>query len=158
MPATNNGSPSGAVQDLSYWISHRKMLTDRFMPDPKWLKELYHKPPYWYTFGFTLNPQQTLEYLQTARANTWLTTITGSSTSGSAGYQCRILHARKRHFWQRLFSDQANVVGSGSYPFRLREPYRIRAGDSIIVQVKNVATAQISGQVAIEGVEDVKPA
>ena len=147
---------SGVVSDLSYWLSYRKGQSDRFLPDPRWAKELYHKQPYWYAFAFTLNPQQTLEFLQVARENTWLVSIAGDSNQ-NAGYQARILHARKRRFFQRLFADQANFAGTGSERYHIRTPYRVRKGDSIIVQVKNVSTAQISGQVVLEGVEDVKP-
>ena len=147
---------SGLASDLSYWLSYRKGATDRYLPAAIWAKLLYHKPPYWYTFAFTLNPQQTLEFLQTARENTWLVSIAGDSNQ-NAGYQARVLHARKKAFFQRLFADQANFAGTGSERYHIRTPYRVRKGDSIIVQIKNVATVQISGQVVIEGVEDVKP-
>lgn len=144
------------LSDLHYWLSYRKYTTDRFLPEPRWLKELYHRPPYWYVIPFTLSGQQTLEFRQTAKSDTWIVSIAGSSNQ-DAGYQVRILDAKRRRYWERLFLDQANAVGSGSYRYHIRSPQRFRRGDTIVVEVSNASTSTLTGQVVLEGIEDVRP-
>jgi len=141
--------------DLSYWLSTRKAQTDQFVPDPRWAKEFFGKPHIWYPWAFNVNPQQTNEYAQVIRENSWLISVTGFSNQ-SEGYQARILHVRRRRQIQRLFADQDLVVGTGQHPYFIREPYRVRRGDSIIVAIKNVSTNPLIGQLVMEAVEDVQ--
>ena len=142
------------VPDLSYWLSTRKAQTDQFVPDPRWAKEFFGKPHIWYPWAFNVNPQQTNEYAQVIRENSWLISLNGFSNQ-TEGYQARILHVRRRRQIQRLFADQDLVVGTGQYTYFIREPYRVRRGDSIIVAVKNVSTSALIGQLVMEAVEDV---
>lgn len=144
------------ISDLHYWLSYRKHTTDRFLPEPHWLKELYHRPPFWYVIPFTLTGQQTQEFRQTAKSDTWIVSLAGDSNQ-DAGYQVRILDARRRRYWQTLFLNQKNAVGSGSYRYHIREPQRFRKGNTIVVEVTNLSTSALTGQVVLEGIEDVRP-
>jgi hypothetical protein len=145
----------GMIPDLSFWLSWRKRLTDRFLPEPKWLPRLYHKPPYWYGFRFSLNAQQTLEQRQAARHNCWLVTVSGKSYN-RAGFQVRIRMVRGSVQFSQVFEDQAIAMGQGAKRYWFRIPQRMRQGDTIIVEVKNVATVAQTCEVVLEAVEDVK--
>jgi hypothetical protein len=143
------------IPDLSYWLSYRKTITDYYVPDPRWAKEFYGKPHIWYSWAFDLQPQQTLEYSQSMRNPSWLISCNGYANQ-TAGWQGRILHVRRHRQIQTLYADQALMIGSGSYTYFIREPYRVRMGDSIILAVKNVSTSVLTGQMVMEAVEDVQ--
>jgi hypothetical protein len=145
------------ICDLHYWLSYRKYITDRFLPEPRWLKELYHRPPYWYVIPFTLSGQQTAEFRQTAKSDTWIVSLAGTVVEQSAGFQVRILDARRKRYWETLFLDQANALGTGSQRYHIRTPQRFRKGDTIVVEVTNVDTSLLTSQVVLEGIEDVRP-
>jgi len=101
------------VPDLSYWLTYRKTLTDRFMPEPKWLPKLYHLPPYWYDFSFVLQPQQTLKLRQSARYDGWFLSIAGISNQDE-GFQVRVLDMKRNRFWSKVFIYEQCFSGTGS--------------------------------------------
>lgn len=145
------------IGDLTYWLSWRKRLTDRFLPAPKWLPRLYHKPPYWYGFRFTLDGQQTLEQRQAVRHNCWLVSISGKAYGQGASFQVRIRTVRGPYQFSQVFVDQNNAVGAGGLRYLYHTPRRLLQGNTIIVELKNVATTTQTFEVVLEAVEDVKP-
>ncbi len=144
------------IPDLSYWLTYRKMLTDRFMPEPKWLPKLYHLPPYWYDFSFSLQPQQTLKLRQTFRYDGWLLSIAGISNQDE-GFQVRVLDMKRNRFWSKVFIYEQNFCGTGSQRFFLRTPQRFRKGDPLQVEMKNLSTSILAGSVTFEAAHDGTP-
>lgn len=144
------------IGDLTYWLPWRKHLTDRFMPEPKWLPLLYHKPPFWYGYPFAnLSAQKTIRLRQTMRENSWLVSLSGISNQ-AAGVSVRVLDVKRYRFWSQTFIDQSNFCGTGAYKFNLRIPQYIRKGNTVMLEVKNLATVAISGEIVIEAVQDVQ--
>ena len=146
----------GTIPDLSYWLSYRKTITDRFTPEPKWLPKLYHLPPYWYDFSFSLQPQQTLKLRQSFRYDGWLLSIAGFSNQ-NAGFQVRVLDMKRNRFWSKVFIAELNFAGTGSQRFHLRVPQRFRKGDPLQVEMKNLSTNVLAGSVTFEAVHDGTP-
>lgn len=154
---------SGHIKDLSFWLTYRKRLTDRFMPDPKWLPKLYHLPPFWYDFSFVLQSQQTLKLRQAARYDGWLVSIAGLSNQipppdppepHPAGFQIRMLDIRHNRFWSRPFIPESNFCGTGSQRTFLRVPERFHKGDAFQIEMTNLSTNVLKGSVTMEAVHD----
>ena len=144
-----------AERDLTYWLSYRKILTDRFMPPMRVVKDLYYKKPFWYPFRFTLTSQQTLEFRQTARHNFKLVTLScvfDERQEGAQQFSAQIYDVGRRHGFSRLSVWQGNFAGSGQHKYWFRNPYLFRAGTTILMQVKNLTTNTITTEVVMEGV------
>jgi hypothetical protein len=146
----------GSIPDLSYWLSYRKGLTDRFMPEPKWLPKLYHLPPYWYDFSFVLQAQQTLKLRQSAKYDGWLLSIAGFSNQ-SAGFQVRMLDMKRNRFWSKIFIQEPNFAGTASQRYHLRVPQRFRRGDPFQLEMMNLSTSALKGSVTLEACHDGTP-
>ena len=157
--------------DRSFWLPEHKFASNRYLPAPVYLKDLYWKRPFWYGFDIPLKGQQTLEIRQTARYNFWLLAITGTTAHrGTNNFQIQIFHVRAKPVseqspWQRLKSllggkfsrtavDQANSVGTASHKSWLRYPYKFSQGDTIVIQAKNLMTDPLTARVTLEGVDD----
>lgn len=144
-----------AERDLTYWLSYRKGLTDRYMPPMRIVKDLYYKKPFWYPFRFTLTSQQTLEFRQTARHNfklVTLATVVDERQGGVSQYSAQIYDVGNRRGFSRLSVWQGNIAGTGQQKYWVREPYLFRAGTTILLQVKNLTTNTITTEVVMEGI------
>lgn len=142
-------------RDLSYWLTYRKTMTDRFMPPMRTVKDLYYKKPFWYPFRFTLTSQQTLEFRQTARRNFKLVTLAGLAPSVAgflSAYSVQIYDVGARRGFSRLSVWNQNFAGTGPQRYWIREPYLFRAGTTIMVQVHNLTTAALTSEFVLEGV------
>jgi hypothetical protein len=160
------------LEDRSFWLPYRKFLTARFLPEPVYVKDLYYKRPFWYGLDIALTSQQTLEARQAVRYGFWLLALTGTCAPGPTlnNFQLQIYHVRSRGDsdetpWQRLktllagkFSrtlvDRLNALGTAQRKYWLRRPYRFEQGDTIIVQAKNLTTANLTARLTLEGVDD----
>src|SRR5690348_568022 len=123
------------------------------MPPMRVVKDLYYKQPFWYPFRFTLTPQQTLEFRQTARRNFKMVTLACvSGGAGNATFSAQIYDVGTRTAFSRLSVWQGNFAGSGQHKYWIREPHLFRAGTTILMQVKNLTTANLTAEVVLEGV------
>ena len=144
------------IPDLTYWLSYRKTLSDRFLPEPKWLPKLYHLPPYWYDFSFSLAAQQTLKLRQSFRYDGWMISIAGVSNQ-DAGFQVRVLDMKRNRFWSKVFVAELNFSGTGSLRYHLRVPQRFRKGDPLQIEMKNLSLNTLEGSITFEAVHDGTP-
>lgn len=159
------------TDDRSFWLNEHKYTTNRYLPEPVYLKDLYWKRPFWYGFDIQLKPLQTLEVRQTARYNFWLLAVTGMTPqAGTNNFQIQIFHVKAKPDqaqspWQKLktmlggkFSrtavDMANSVGTAGHKSWLRYPYKFSQQDTIVIQAKNLTTGTITARVTLEGVDD----
>lgn len=142
-------------RDLSFWLTYRKGLTERFMPPMRVVKDLYYKQPFWYPFRFTLTSQQTLEFTQVARHNFKVLTLGSivlASNDATPSYSAQIYDVGRRRTFSRLPVWDANLGGIAGKRYWIREPYLFRAGTTILIQVHNLTIANLTAELVMEGV------
>jgi hypothetical protein len=125
------------------------------MPPMRVVKDLYYKMPFWYPFRFTLTSQQTLEFTQVARHNFKLLTLASIilKTEVEAGsYSAQIYDVARRRSFSRLPVWDGNLGGVAGQRYWIREPYLFRAGTTILVQVHNLTTNNLTAELLMEGV------
>lgn len=145
------------IRDRSFWLPYRKGLSERFLPEPLYIKDLYYKAPFWQQVDIVLTSQQTLETRQTARYRFWLLALTGSDSAGNGldNFMLQIFHADAKHKFSRTAVDVVNGLGTAKHKYWLRRPYRFEQGDTIIFQAKNLTKGALTAHICMEGVNDV---
>jgi hypothetical protein len=109
------------------------------------------KAPRWIVVNFTLTSQQTQRESINVPPNFWLIGALGSSTA-AAGFRVQLYDADNKVKLQARGVNRPLGLGTGAFPFFLREPYCFGPEGECLVIVQNQALVAATVQVLLYGV------
>jgi hypothetical protein len=118
----------------------------------------FHRPhaPSWEVATAVLDPQGSAQLRVNLQRDFWLFAIAAFSTetemAGVLTFRMQMYDTLKKVRFADRGILNANLGGSGSAPFWLREPYQFNLPDSqVLVTLQNMSTTQNTVQVALYG-------
>lgn len=149
---------------LGVWLNTRKLWTRAYIPARKDRVQLRGRRPFWMTFGHpvVIPANQWKELRQFCQSDfIWFasmvnTTVGGTAANPGVRLQIRILSSQPGKGKKLSITgvNDSNFAGTAQNPRYLRKPYRIHAGQTIVVRIQNLQNATNNVQFVMEGVQD----